>query len=138
MYLVLQREGDETPTRWRYDFKKLMSVEREDIERRTGKNFAQFTQDVLQGNSLCRRALLFTYLRRDHPKTRFEDVDFGWNELRLEYSKQEFETMRENVLESLHGDELAAALASIDKNIEGAFDDTEAAAEGKAQLPIAD
>lgn len=59
-------------------------------------------------------------------------------ELTLEYSKQEFETMRENVLESLHGDELAAALAAIDKNIETAFDDAEAAAEGKAQLPIAE
>ena len=138
MYLVLQREGDEKPTRWRYDFKKLMSVEREDIERRTGRNFAAFTQDVLHGNSLCRRALLFTYLRRDHPKTKFEDVDFGWDELKLEYSKQEFESIRENILESMHGDELAAALAAIDKNLEDAFDDAEAAAEGKAQLPIAE
>ncbi|MFE4330167.1 hypothetical protein ACFRQM_12075 [Streptomyces sp. NPDC056831] len=136
MYLVLQRDGDAEPTRWRYDFKKLMSVEREDIERRTGRNFAQFTQDVLQGNSLCRRALLFTYLRREHPKTKFEDVDFGWDELKLEYSKQEFESMRENVLETLHGDELAAALASIDKSLETAFDDTEAG--GKAALPIAE
>ncbi|WP_406420907.1 hypothetical protein [Streptomyces sp. NBC_00842] len=136
MYLVLQREGDAEPKRWRYDYKKLMSVEREDIERRTGRNFAQFTQDVLQGNSLCRRALLFTYLRREHPKTKFEDVDFGWDELKLEYSKQEFESMRENVLESLHGDELAAALASIDKSLETAFDDTEAG--GKAALPIAE
>ncbi|SCD61215.1 hypothetical protein [Streptomyces sp. PpalLS-921] len=136
MYLVLKREGDAEPTRWRYNPKKLMSVEREDIERRTGRNFAQFTQDVLQGNSLCRRALLFTYLRRDHPKTRFEDVDFAWDELKLEYSKQEFESMRENMLESLHGDELAASLAAIDRHIEDAFDDTET--EGKAQLPIAE
>ncbi|MFS0697810.1 hypothetical protein [Streptomyces nitrosporeus] len=136
MFLVLQREGEEQPTRWRYDYKKLMSVEREDIERRTGKNFADFTQAVLQGNSLCRRALLFTYLRRDHPKTRFEDVDFGWDELKLEYSRQEYESMRESILESLHGDDLAAALASIDRNIETAFDDTEVT--GKAQLPIAE
>ncbi|MFJ3140974.1 hypothetical protein ACIPJM_00680 [Streptomyces halstedii] len=136
MYLVLKREGDAEPTRWRYNPKKLMSVEREDIERRTGRNFAQFTQDVLQGNSLCRRALLFTYLRRDHPKTKFEDVDFAWDELTLEYSKQEFESMRENMLESLHGDELAASLAAIDRHIEDAFDDTET--EGKAQLPIAE
>ncbi|MFJ3084756.1 hypothetical protein ACIPJG_34105 [Streptomyces halstedii] len=136
MYLVLKREGDAEPTRWRYNPKKLMSVEREDIERRTGRNFAQFTQDVLQGNSLCRRALLFTYLRRDHPKTKFEDVDFAWDELTLEYSKQEFESMRENMLESLHGDELAASLAAIDRHIEDAFDDTET--EGKVQLPIAE
>ncbi|MEW2177140.1 hypothetical protein AB0890_12525 [Streptomyces sp. NPDC005406] len=137
MYLVLQREGDAEPTRWLYDYKKLMSVEREDIERRTGRNFSQFTQDVQQGNSLCRRALLFTYLRRDHPKTKFEDIDFGWDELKLEYSKQEYTAMREAVLEAMHGDELAAALAAIDRDIETAFDDAEAG-EGKARLPIAE
>lgn len=135
MFLVLHREGEEAPTRWRYEPKKLMSVEREDLERRTGRHFAQFTQDVLQGNSLCRRALLFTYLRREHPKTRFEDVDFGWDELKLEYSKQEYEEMRKGVLESLHGDELAATLRQIDNAIEDAYDDVEA--EGKAELPIA-
>lgn len=51
MYLVYQPEGQDQPTRWRYNPKKLMSVEREDIERRTERNFSQFTQDVLQGNS---------------------------------------------------------------------------------------
>ncbi|MFJ3282444.1 hypothetical protein [Streptomyces halstedii] len=136
MYLVLKREGDAEPTRWRYNPKKLMSVEREDIERRTGRNFSAFTQDVLQGNSLCRRALLFTYLRRDHPKTRFEDVDFAWDELSLEYSRQELQKMREGVMESLHGDELAATLRQVDQQIEDAYDDTET--EGKAQLPIAE
>jgi hypothetical protein len=136
MFLVLQREGEQEPSRWRYDPRKLMSVEREDLERRTGRNFAAFTTDVLQGNSLCRRALLFTYLRREHPKTKFEDVDFAWDELKLEYSKQELQQMRENVLETQHGDELAASLSVIDKNIEEAFDDTEIT--GKAPLPIAD
>lgn len=136
MFLVLQREGDAEPKRWRYDPRKLMSVEREDLERRTGRNFATFTTDVLQGNSLCRRALLFTYLRREHPKTKFEDVDFAWDELKLEYSKQEWQQMRENVLETQHGDELAASLSVIDKNIDEAFDDTEIT--GKAPLPIAD
>lgn len=136
MFLVYQPEGQAEPTRWRYDPRKLMSVEREDLERRTGKNFAAFTQDVLQGNSLCRRALLFTYLRREHPKTKFEDVQFLWDELTLEYSRQEWEEMRKNALEAQHGDELANSLAVIDKNMEDAFDDTEAT--GKAHLPIAD
>jgi len=136
MFLIYQPEGQDEPTRWRYAPKRLMSVEREDIERRTGKNFAQFTTDVLQGNSLCRRALLFTYLRRDHPKTRFEDVDFAWDELTLDYSRQEYEQFRENVLKTMHGDELAAALAMLDEQIETAFDDPEES--GKAGLPIAD
>lgn len=135
MFLVYQPEGQDEPTRWRYNPKKLMSVEREDLERRTGRNFSEFTTDVLKGNSLCRRALLFTFLRRDHPKTRFEDVDFAWDELTLEYSRQEYEEMRGKALEQLHGDELAAALSHFDKEIETAFDDS--AEEGKAGLPIA-
>ncbi|MEU0397941.1 hypothetical protein ABZ208_35350 [Streptomyces sp. NPDC006208] len=132
---MYQPEGQEEPTRWRYNPRKLMSVEREDLERRTGRNFSEFTTDVLKGNSLCRRALLFTFLRREHPKTRFEDVDFAWDELTLEYSRQEWEEMREKALESLHGDQLAAALAVFDKEIETAFDDS--GDEGKAGLPIA-
>ncbi|MFE7791319.1 hypothetical protein [Streptomyces sp. NPDC057460] len=136
MFLIHHPEGQDEPKRYRYNPRKLMSVEREDIERRTGKNFSEFTTAVLQGNSLCRRALLFTYLRREHPKTRFEDVDFAWDELTLEYSRQEWEQMREKVLESKHGDELAAALTTIDAAMEDAYDDVEEA--GKARLPIAD
>jgi hypothetical protein len=135
VFLVYKPEGQDEPTRWRYNPKKLMSVEREDLERRTARNFSQFTTDVMQGNSLCRRALLFTFLRRDHPKTRFEDVDFAWDELTLEYSRQELELIREQVVEAKHGDELAAILTSLDKEIETAFDDS--GDEGKAGLPIA-
>lgn len=136
MFLVYKPEGQDEPTRWRYNPKKLMSIEREDLERRTDRNFSQFTTDVLQGNALCRRALLFTYLRRDHAKVKFEDVDFAWDELTLEYSRQELQQMRERMLENLHGDQLAGALVTIDAEIETAFDDVEEA--GKAQLPIAD
>lgn len=136
MFLIYQPEGQDEPTRWRYNPRKLMSVEREDIERRTGKNFSEFTTSALQGNSLCRRALLFTFLRRDHPKVKFEDVDFAWDELKLDYSLQEWQQMRAKVLETKHGDELAAALATIDVAMEDAYDDVEEV--GKAQLPIAD
>lgn len=136
MFLVYQPDGQDEPTRWRYNPRRLMSIEREDLERRTGKDFADFTTAVLQGNSLCRRALLFTFLRRDHPKTRFEDVDFAWDELTLEYSRQELGRMRENMLSTLHGDQLATTLEALDKQMEDAFDDVEEA--GKAKLPIAD
>lgn len=136
MFLIYQPEGQDEPTRWRYNPKKLMSIEREDLERRSGRNFSDFTQAALQGNSLCRRALLFTFLRRDHPKIKFEDVDFAWDELKLEYSRQEWLRMREGVLESQYGNELANSLATIDAAMEDAFDDVEE--EGKASLPIAD
>ena len=133
MYLVYKPEGAEEPTRWKYDPKKLMSVEREDIERRTGRDYAEFVKSVAMGNSLCRRALLFTFLRREHPKTRFEDVDFAWDELELQYSKAEYLEMREHALETLSGDELAAALRGLDSEIEDAYEDP--AESGKAEPP---
>ncbi|MER5882720.1 hypothetical protein ABT160_02710 [Streptomyces sp. NPDC001941] len=140
MYLIYQPEGQDEPTRWKYNPRRLMAVEREDLERRTSRNFSTFTTDVVQGNALCRRALLFTYLRRDHPKVKFEDVDFTWDEVKLAYSQQELHLMREDALETLHGDQLAAALASFDKAMETAYDEDEVGegGEGKAQLPIAD
>lgn len=136
MYLVYSPEGTDEPKRWKYSPKKLMSVERETLERRTERNFSQFTVDVVKGNSLCRRALLHMFLKRDHEKIRFEDVDFAWDELTLEYSRGELIQMREQVAEAATGDEAFVALAKLDEQIAEAYEDPEE--EGKASLPVAD
>jgi hypothetical protein len=136
MYLVYSPEGSEEPKRWRYQPKKLMSAEREMLERRTGKNFSEFSQAVLQGNSQCRRALLFMYLKREHPGIRYEDVDFAWDELVLEHSKGELRAMREQVIDTVPPEQLDKVLEKLDEEIAEAFDDPEE--QGKAQLPIAD
>jgi hypothetical protein len=67
VYLVYQPDGSDEPTRWPYNPRKLMSAEREAIERRTGMPFAEFTAAVLKGSSVARRALLWVMLKRDHP-----------------------------------------------------------------------
>lgn len=135
MYLVYKPEGSDEPKRWKYNPKKLMSAEREMLERRTGLNFADFTQAVVKGNSQCRRALLFMYLKREHPGVRYEDVDFAWDELDLEYSKGELLEMRKAVVDSVPGDQLEAVLEKLDEEVAAAFEDPEE--EGKASLPIA-
>lgn len=134
MYLIYKpAQGDEQ--RWKYDPNKLMSAEREAIERRTGRDFTDFTQGVVSGNSLCRRALLHTLLRRTHPTVRWEDVDFAWDELNLEFSRQEYLKMREAIAEddSLPEGERAEALADIDAEITTAIDEDQDGTEGKAQ-----
>ncbi|MGW1000740.1 hypothetical protein [Streptomyces sp. NPDC002520] len=136
MYLVYSPEGSDEPKRWKYNPRKVMSAERENIERITSRNWSEFTKDVIQGSSLCRRALLYTYLKREHPTVKFDDVDFAWDELKLEYSKGELAEMREAVAESASGDERAAVLAKLDAEIAEAYEDPED--EGKAQLPVAD
>lgn len=135
MFLVYTPgEGDEQ--RWQYQPRKLMSVEREAIERATDRNFTQFTTDVLGGNSRCRRVLLWTFMRREHRSLRLEDVDFAWDELRLEYSRQELQQMRSQLADRFAGSELDAAQAKLDEEIATAYDDVES--EGKALLPVAD
>lgn len=136
MYLVYHPEGQEEPQRWRYNPRKIMSAERENIERITGRNWSEFTTDVVKGNSLCRRALLFTFQKRDHPTLRFDDVDFAWDELKLEYSRAELVQIRTTAAESATGPERAVILAKLDEDIAAAEEDPEE--EGKAQLPIAD
>lgn len=135
MYLKYEPEGSDEPKRWKYQPKKLMSAEREMLERYTGKNFTEFSTDVLKGNSKCRRALLYLYLKREHPTLKFDDVDFAWDELTLEHSKGELLLMRENVAESVPAEQLAAVLEKLDQEIAEADEDPEE--QGKAQLPVA-
>lgn len=135
MYLVYQPEGSDEPKRWRYDPKKLMSAEREMLERQTGRDFSEFTQAVMKGNSGCRRALLFMFLKREHPgKVRYEDVDFAWDELQLEYSRAELVLIREKAAENAAADQRAAILAGLDQEIANAYEDPDD--EGKASLPV--
>jgi hypothetical protein len=135
VYLIYEPEGSEEPQRFKYNPNKLMSVEREALEKRTGKDFSAFTQAVLAGNSLCRRALLFLFLKRAHPGVRWEDVDFSWEELTLEYSRQEYQAMRDAISEAGGSPEQAAQLESIDREMATAIDEADDG--GKARLPIA-
>ncbi|MGW1595244.1 hypothetical protein [Streptomyces sp. NPDC002343] len=136
MYLVYSPEGSDEPKRWKYNPRKIMSAERENIERITSRNWSEFTKDVVAGSSLCRRALLYTYLKREHPTLKLDDVDFAWDELSLEYSRGELAELRKSVAESATGDERATILVKLDQEISEAFEDPED--EGKAQLPVAD
>ncbi|MEV6790906.1 hypothetical protein AB0M87_02670 [Streptomyces sp. NPDC051320] len=132
MFLVYQPEGADEPQRFPYKPQKLMSVEREALERRSHMDFADFTKGVLNGNAVCRRALLWVLLKREHPTLKYEDVDFAWDELKLEYSKQEYELMRSNLIES--GEATPEQVDQINREIATAIDE---ATEGKALPPIA-
>lgn len=135
MYLVYQPEGSDEPKRWKYNPNKLLTPERELIEKLTSKNFTEFTVDVQKGNSRCRRALLFIFQKREHPTLKFDDVAFAWDELTLEHSKGELLLMREKLADSVPADQLDAVRAALDEDIAAAYEDPDE--EGKAQLPIA-
>ncbi|WP_163553044.1 hypothetical protein, partial [Candidatus Frankia alpina] len=135
MYLTYQPEGSDEPQRWPYDPRKTFrAVEREMIERRSSMTYAEWSKAVLNGSSLARRVLLFMLLKREHPTTRYEDVDFAWDEVRLEYSRQEITEMRGQLGERFQGQDLLDAQAALDEEIATAIDDEEWT--GKVQPPI--
>jgi hypothetical protein len=120
-------DGDEQV--FDYNPNKLMSAEREALEKRTGKPFSDFAMGVLRGDALCRRALLHVLLKRQHPTIRFEDVDFLWDELRVEMTVGEIDLAVARMREK-GGDE-----SMIDGMLRQR--DTAPADEGKARLPFA-
>jgi hypothetical protein len=131
VYLVYEVEGEE-PQKFLYKPQKLMSAEREALERRSRMDFSDFTKGVLNGNAVCRRALLWVLRKRAHPTLKFEDVDFAWDELRLEYSKQEYMLMRDQAIENGNAD--PEHIDSLNREIATAIDED---SEGKALPPIA-
>ncbi|AZM91431.1 hypothetical protein [Streptomyces sp. W1SF4] len=134
MYLVYKPEGSEEEQRWEYNPRRIMSAEREALEKRTGKDFSDFTKAVANGNSGCRRALLHMYLKREHPTLRYEDVDFAWDELTLVQTRAELVFIREQAAEHASPDQREAMLAGLDQAIAEADDGP--GDEGKVLPPI--
>lgn len=134
MFFKYHPEGSEEPTLWPYNPKRLMSAEREMLERRTDRNFTQFVIDVYQGSSLCRRALLWLYLKRTDARIKFDDVDFAWDEVDFVMSRAELVEMRAEVSEKAPAGQRELMLAKLDEDI---ADAPEVPPEGKAQPPSA-
>lgn len=97
MYLRYQPEGSSEPTIYKYDPKKMMSAEREALEKKTGLTYEQFHTKLVEGSSVCRRALLWVMIKRTAAGTRYEDVDFAWGECELGLYKHEIEDMTKAV-----------------------------------------
>jgi hypothetical protein len=120
-------DGDEQV--FNYNPNKLMSAEREALEKRCGRSFNEFAMGVLRGNALCRRALLHVLLKRQHPTIGFDDVDFCWDELTVEMTKGEIALAVEKMREKKGDEDL---IESMLKGFDEAPED-----EGKARLPFA-
>lgn len=121
MYVIYKpSDGDEQV--WEYDPNKLMCAEREVIEKRTGMRFADWTEEVVQGGSLARRALLYVMLKRTHPTIKWDDVDFAWDQLDVEFSREEFLEIRQAILDddTVSTDEKTQALAGLDEQLKTA------------------
>ncbi|MER7002204.1 hypothetical protein ABT297_04035 [Dactylosporangium sp. NPDC000555] len=139
MFLVYKPE-DGDAQRWTVQLGKLRSGEIEQIEKLTGFDFGtDYKTRLMRGNALARRALLFTMLRRAHPRTRFADVDFADDELTLEMDVAELTELRTAIEEAdaLSDDERKLAISQIDRQLAEAADEGREP-EGKAPTPSSD
>lgn len=96
MKLVYRPDGGDEQT-WIYKPSKIRAGDAELIERRVGMPWGDFNTALAHGSILCRRALLWHFLRKTHPTLRFEDVDFALDELELQFDREEWTTIREQV-----------------------------------------
>lgn len=120
MRLVYTPDGDEDQAQsWEINLGRFRSAETEMIEKRTGMDWGtDFTERLMKGNMLARRALLWALQRRTHPMIRFEDVDFAHDEVLLEFDRDELLRQRAEVEKAPLNDlEKAAALAYLDDEI---------------------
>lgn len=136
MRLVYHPEGSTEPQRWEISLGKFRSLEVEQIEKLTGFDYGnEFKARLMKGNALARRALLFVLLRRQHPTTKFHDVDFADDELQLEMDLDELHETRKVVETSpaISEAERPLVLAALDEQI--AEEAERAGVEGKAPTP---
>lgn len=111
MWFIYKPEDGE-PQEWWFDPQKVRAREAEAIEKRTGWDWGEFGQHLIQGSTLARRALLWTYQRRLHPTLRFEDVDFAMDEVELSPSVEEVAAIRAEMVKQ---DVPAETLAAFDR-----------------------
>lgn len=123
MRLVYQPEGQPEPQEWTVDLGRLRSQEVEQIEKLTGLDYgSDYKTRLMKGNSLARRALLYTLQRRAHPHIRWTDVDFADAELVLAFDLPELREIHKAVMESsaVPEAERPAVLEELERQISAA------------------
>lgn len=139
MLVKYRPEGQEQPTEWDFDPKRVRQSEAELIEKRmpAGTTYQQWVGLVQAGDSRARRVLLWHLQRREHHTLRYEDSpDFYFGELEVDYSLAELRLLREQIVASTVDDaEKAQILNKLDLEIGEQLQDEEVSPQdvGKAR-----
>jgi hypothetical protein len=127
--MIITYKLDGEPERaWPFDAGKMMSPECEAIERVTGVDYLEFQKRLATGSAKCRRALLWVFLKREHPTLRFDDVTFPYGAVDIEFSMEDLGRLEKQAHDVLRDDELDETLRALDVLRESAYE----VVEGKA------
>lgn len=123
MRFIYKPEGAE-PREWDYNPDKFMNAEAEEIERRTGMTFGEWSEAVMKTSVRAIHGLLYVLLKRETPTLKWDQVVFSMSEIDLELTVEEKVAMRDEILKAiregrLSEDESQAALDQLNAEIAG-------------------
>lgn len=88
MKFVYKPEGAE-PRSWDFEPDRILNVEAEVIERKTGFTYQEWLDKVRGGSMLALHGLLFIFLKREDHKLQWDSVQFTLSELDFEIGDDE-------------------------------------------------
>lgn len=136
MKVTYREAKDAEPRVWVFDPEEVPQSQAEMIEKRYGRNWDAFLQDVRQGSAKARKVLLWHLLRRELHTLRYEDTpDFRMGAVVVEHTLDELLVLRDRVAKAsgLEEEERQQVLAALDDDITAAEAETAGeATEGKA------
>lgn len=105
------------------------------VEKRYGKNWDEFLQDVRGGNAKARKVLLWHLLRQTHHTLRFEDTpDFKMGAVTVSFDLDELMVIRNAVLKAnLSDEDREAVLTALDLDLTEAMGEQADEGLGKAE-----
>ncbi len=101
MKLTYHPEGASEPTVWEFTLGKLRVKETKAIEAATKMAYgSEFKVALLKGNTTARQAMLWHFLKKQHPGQfkHLDDVDFADDELTLEQGAAEWQESYDQLL----------------------------------------
>ena len=87
--IVTYTPADGEKREWAFKPNKLMAVEAEAIESRTGWTYQEFGVQFMKGSTLARHALLWVLLKRETPGIKYSDVTFAVDEIDFDLDADE-------------------------------------------------
>lgn len=123
---ITYRPRDGEPREWVWKPSEMESHEAELIEDAMDLPYQACVSKFLAGSTRARRALMWVFLRREHPALRFEQVRFRMDEVGDDFDDDELARMRERLEGPPEDDALDAdareRIAEILANRDGAAD----------------
>jgi hypothetical protein len=79
---------------------KIPTTDAEDIEKVTGMTFVEWGQALMNGNTICGRALVWILLRRQNRGLRFREISYPLDALEIGLDEDEKKRLREELMKN--------------------------------------